>query len=127
MKDRTKRNLHPGWCIQFSDGTIFGSAHGYFATTDAFYAIIFDQSKEDTEQFIKDYGKEIEEDTGQKIADAKVVEAWQPLCERLRFDLSQLRRANAISPDKIFNIITELEFALNTVKNEFYKEEEEND
>lgn len=102
----SKRNSHPGWAVQFSDGSWLGGAHGWFASDDAFYADIYDSAKE-AEEALK-----MSEIKGM----ATIVPAWQPLCEHLRFENSELKKSNKISISDVDDVVFELENVLNSLK-----------
>lgn len=109
FKTEEVRNAAPGWSVQFDDGTWLGGAHGWFTSSDAFYADIYSSPEE--AQSTLDYVRK-DKDWGDFSMEAKIIPAWQPLCERLRVRISSLRQANKLTPSKIFDITLSLEDAL---------------
>lgn len=105
MKDRTERGSHPGYAIKASDNSWVTSAHGLYLAEDPFFALTYD-TKESAQETL-DYALQ-DEDLPKELT-YEVVEAWIPVCEQLRFDIDQLRKANTISPDELFDIKFELE------------------
>lgn len=111
MSERSKRQSHPGWAVKFSDGTWLGGAHGWFRAEDAFYADIYESSERAVECLtISNVLKE---------PDLKwdIVPAWEPLCERLRVEISSLEEANKITPGELYDIVFDLEYVLSRLKN----------
>jgi hypothetical protein len=113
-KDSEVRGAHPGWAVKFSDGTWLGGAHGWFRSDDAFYADIYD-SKEEGEKSLK-YLREDRDEKGYFDLPAEVVEAWQPICESLRLEVTTLKQANIVSYMDIFDLREELESIVDKVK-----------
>jgi hypothetical protein len=99
-----KREAHPGWVIRFEDGTWLGGGHGWFRTKDAFYADI-DDTEEEANRWLNQLPTILK---GDAYPPAIVVEAWQPLCERLRHDVIMLEKANLITPDDLFEAVNSL-------------------
>lgn len=103
MRHKDVRNFHPGWAIYFVDGTWLCHAHGHFKSEDAFYAdrYVSEKDAQSSLDSIRDdkeyYGEEFD-------TEAKIVLAWEPLCESLRVEIKGLKDANSISPDKIMDI-----------------------
>jgi hypothetical protein len=110
MNDESVRGSHPGWAVQFQDGRWLGSAHGLHRFDDAFYAKSF-LIKEDA----NDLAIECQIDFGDTMP-YEVVPAWEPLCERLRFEVGQLMKACKFKPRDISDLQESLEDALRTVK-----------
>ena len=109
---REERSAHPGWSVQTKDGTWLGGAHGWFLSEDAFYADIYD-SEETAKHWAEDNQSEFKGGF-----EYTIVPAWEPLCERLRVDVSSLKEANEISPSKIMDIVMSLEDAISTLQGE---------
>lgn len=114
------RNAHPGWSVQFEDGTWLGGAHGWFRTEDAFYADIY-ESEARAADLLEDIRKDSSYGDDFQLQ-AKIIPAWEPLCENLRFRVKSLEAANKLSPSKIFDISFQLEQVLQDLKN--YDDEE---
>lgn len=110
----TLRKAHPGWSIQFEDGTWLGGAHGWFRDEDAFYADIYESEARALEilEYVK---KDHSYDSYFQLA-AKVVPAWEPLCEHLRHENKSLKAANKISPSDLFDLSFELDMVLSKLK-----------
>lgn len=104
MLNEDKRKTHPGYAVKFENGSWLTSAHGLYLDEDAFMGITF-KTREEAESLVTEAQKEGE------IPSLKfeVVEAWQPVCERLRHDIEMLNKANTISPSDLMNIRIELE------------------
>ena len=113
-KDAEKRGAHPGWAIRFEDGTWLGGAHGWFRSEDAFYADIHD-TKEEAERSLK-YVRQDKDEKGYFDLPAEAVEAWQPICESLRLEVSTLKQANIVEYMDIFELRDELEGIVDKVK-----------
>lgn len=102
-----ERQAHPGWAVKFSDGTWLGGAHGWFRTDDPFYADVYASEKDAKESL--DYVKNDVEEGDYFKLDAEVVPAWESLCESLRFEVSQLKKANVITPEDLSEAVMRLE------------------
>jgi hypothetical protein len=111
-KDRV---MHPGWAVQFEDGTWLGGAHGWFRSEDPFYADVY-ESEKDAQRYLDDLRKDKDEQ-GYYNLPAQIVPAWQPLCENLRHEVRTLTKANKLTPSKIMDITDHLEDALRELKN----------
>lgn len=107
---REERNKHPGWAVRTKTGHWLSYAHGFHLSEDAFYARVVD-SEEDAKHLIK----QACEDFGNSVL-FSVVLAWEPLCEQLRFQVSSLKKANTLSPNKIDDVILSLEDAISTLQ-----------
>lgn len=117
---REERKHHPGWSVQFEDGSWLGGAHGWYRSDDAFYADIYD-TEEEAHNNLKYIQKDKSE--GEYFAlPAKVVPAWEPLCESLRVSIYSLQEANLITPSAIFDMVMSLEDVLHTLKGPSEKE-----
>lgn len=113
-KDGEVRGAHPGWAVRFEDGTWLGGAHGWFRSPDAFYADIYD-SKEDGQRYLDDLRRD--KMYGDEFAlPAEVIEAWQPICESLRLEVSTLKQANIIGYMDIYELRNKVEEILDEVK-----------
>lgn len=113
--ERSERQAHPGWAVLFDDGTWLSSAHGYFQADDAFYGLLWDSPEEaeaNAKDAISDWGRT------EDISDYKytVVVGWQPLCEKLRLDVSSLKSSAKITPSELMDITFELENVLSRLK-----------
>jgi hypothetical protein len=113
-KDSEVRQAHPGWAVRFEDGTWLGGAHGWFRSEDAFYADIYD-TKEEGEKTLE-YLRKDKSEGGHFDLPAQVVEAWQPICESLRLEVSTLKQANIVGYMDIFELRDELESIVDRVK-----------
>lgn len=136
--DRIKRNEHPGWGVRLDDGTWLCAVHGLYPVTEAFYATIMDSEKE-AESLLQEYINDVKNigiwkgqkteryDPNRVIPTGKAMPAWEPMCQQLIFDVSQLKAANKISPSKLFDIQMSLEDAISTIKGavEDLKEDDE--
>jgi|ERR1700723_475727 len=114
MIDKEERNSHPGWAVKFEDGTWLGGAHGWFRTKDAFYADKY-ASKEAAEGYLQSL-RDDKSEQGQFDLPAEIVPAWEPMCESLRVEISSLKDANTITPDKVMYIAIALEGILHDLK-----------
>lgn len=112
-KDYEIRDTHPGWAVRFEDGTWLGGAHGYIRTGSAF-AYIYD-SKEDGEKVLA-YLRSSRTEASYFGTPAEVIEAWQPICETLRSDVSALKQANVVQYLDLFDLREELESIVDKVK-----------
>lgn len=110
MKDRAKRNSHPGWAVRFVDGSWLAYGHGWHLFDDAFYAKCFSSAQE-----AEDAVKQAAEDYT-KLDEYDIVPAWEPVAEQLRHDVAQLEHANKFSPNDIFEISMDLESILARLK-----------
>lgn len=113
-----ERGKHPGWSVWFKDSTWLGGAHGWFRSEDAFYADIYaseDAAKGAFAMYKKDLLR-IDEEEASLIKTAMIVPAWEPLCEKLRLEVTELKRVNRISPDNIFEITLSIENLLADLK-----------
>lgn len=110
MKDRTERRSHPGYCIRTKGKEVLWvtSAHGLHLETDPFFAIDFNTVE--SAQAELDWA--LRDGDLPKTYEYEIVEGWIPLCEQLRFDVAQLKEANKISPDDLWEIRFELESLL---------------
>jgi hypothetical protein len=109
MKDRTTRNSHPGWAVQYEDGSWLAYGHGWHQFTDAFYARLYP-----SEQAARNSAEEAAEDfPGDKY---NIVPGWEPVAEQLRHDVAELKHANTFDPDDIFDITMELESIVSRLK-----------
>lgn len=93
---------HPGWAIQ-TDGLWLSYAHGWHVAKDGFFARIFS-----TEHDAHQAALEAQEDF-QGGFEYTIVVAWEPLCAKLRREVSALKKANTIDPHKLFQITFNLE------------------
>src|SRR5574338_1644800 len=105
-----KRNQHPGWAVRFEDGSLQGGGHGYHRFDDAFYA-----ERHETQEQAHWAAKQCQEDYDDKMS-YEVIPAWEPLVEVLRLDISQLKKANTISPDDLSDITDDVENLLYKLK-----------
>jgi hypothetical protein len=113
--ERGERQTHPGWAVLFEDGTWLSSAHGYFQADDAFYGLLWnsvEEAERNAQDALSDWGR-TEDVTGYKYT---VVLGWQPLCEKLRHDVSTLKSAAKITPIELMDITFELENVLSRLK-----------
>lgn len=108
---KTKRGEHPGWAIKFADGTWLGGGHGWSCPDDPFYASIFESEKEAQRVF-----EMAQEDCDGKLPEANIVQAWEPLCNSLWFEIKQLEKAKNITPANINKTISSLEEAIYLLK-----------
>jgi hypothetical protein len=113
-KDSEVRGAHPGWAVRFQDGTWLGGAHGWFRSEDAFYADIYD-TKEEGEKTLK-YLRDDKHEGGHFDLPAEVIEAWQPICESLRLEVSTLNQANLVGYMDIFDLKQDMEGIIDRVK-----------
>jgi hypothetical protein len=112
MRTEEKRKEHPGWAIQLDDGSWLCYAHGYFTDADAFYADNFDTKS----KALSVLHTAVSEGYLPEGTKGKAVEAWQPLCERLRHSVKELESANKVSPDILFDVVFTIENALHQLK-----------
>ena len=85
VKDREVRQAPPGWAVRTKTGHWLSYAHGYHLEDDAFFARL----------------KDTEVDAAYMAADAQedfkggfeydIVVAWEPLCEKLRHQVSSVK------------------------------------
>lgn len=108
------RNTHPGWAVRFEDATWLSGAHGYIRTGSASDAYIYN-SVEDAQKVLY-YLKTSRTESVYFSVPSEIVEAWQPLCEMLRSDVSLLKQANAVEYLDIFDLREELEAIVSKVK-----------
>ena len=113
-KDSEVRQAHPGWAVRFEDGTWLGGAHGWFRSEDAFYADIYD-TKEEGEKTLE-YLRKDKSEGGHYDLPAEVVEAWQPICESLRLEVSTLKQANTVSYSDLMDLEWKAEEFYNEIK-----------
>jgi hypothetical protein len=102
--DRNKRGEHPGWAVRYEDGSWLSYAHGFFQSTDAFYARLHA-----TEEDAKRNAEEANEDWSSDPQKYTIVPGWEPLCESLRFEIESLKEANTLDPDTIFDVVMDLQ------------------
>jgi hypothetical protein len=105
---------HPGWAIHFQDDTWLGGAHGYIRTNGALYAYTF-PTKESAEKVLN-HLRNSPTESKYFSEPAEIVEAWEPLCENLRAEVSSLKKTNVVEYLDIFDLRTELESILNRIK-----------
>lgn len=117
--DREKRNAHPGWAVQYEDGSWLGCAHGFFRAIDAFYGRLYD-TKEAAERDAKDANEDWK-DKGKYT----IVPGWEILCEDLRHKVSTLKEANTVDPSTILDIVLELEGVISRLSPSWRNKEEE--
>lgn len=104
-----ERNTHPGWAIQFADGTwLCANSMVFDQVDDAFYATIFykREEAEQVEDRIHDYLQWDPND----MQSHSIVLAWEPLCEVLRLRNAQLNKTCNIAPrifDETIELLTE--------------------
>ncbi len=110
VNDEEKRLAHPGWAVQFEDGSWLCIAHGVDMVTDAFYAKTWDTS-EKAEKEVTYYIKY------KDIPDVpyKIIPAWEHLCESLRVRNNGLVEANKIDPGDIMEMTWQLEQVIATL------------
>lgn len=113
-KDYEIHDVHPGWAVRFEDGTWLGGAHGYIRTGSAEHAYIYN-SKEEGEKVLA-YLRTSRTESNYFSTPSEVIEAWQPVCEMLRSDVSALKQANVVEYLDIFDLRDELESIVNKVK-----------
>lgn len=102
---KEEKGKFPGWAVKFEDGTWLASAHGLHRFEDASYAKLYDSwedARYDAEYYRKDYPND-------SHVTYDVIPGWEPLCEQLRSEVSNLEKTNKISWMDIFEIATELE------------------
>lgn len=115
-KDGDVREAHPGWAVRFEDGTWLGGGHGWFRAEDAFYADIYD-SKEQGLKYLEDLRNDPHKRYGNTFdLPAEAVEAWQPICETLRLDVSILKKCNTIEWMDIVDLREDLQQIMDRVK-----------
>jgi hypothetical protein len=95
-----ERGSYPGFAIKTSDNKWLGEGHGYLLSTDAFYAEVFNTAKEAI-----DFATQAQVDF-QFTYD--IVAAWEPVCEKLRHQISELEEVNTIKPNDLLDISLEL-------------------
>lgn len=113
-KDYAIRDSHPGWAVRFEDGTWLCRAHGWVCADNASDAYIY-ESKEECENILDN----LQTDQGKYmkfLLPAKVVEAWEPVCETLRSEIKLLKEANVVSYFDISDLRDELESAVSKIK-----------
>lgn len=110
-EEREEPNKHPGWAVQFSDGSWLGGAHGWFRSDDAAYADIYDSEEEARSSL----GYVRRDDREYFALDAKVIPAWEPLCESLRYEIKRTRDASKITSDDVYRLVSSLEDVINTI------------
>lgn len=108
------RDSHPGWAVRFEDATWLGGAHGYIRTGSAGDAYIYN-SKEEGEKVLA-YLRTSRTESSYFSVPSEIVEAWQPLCEMLRSDVTALKQANVVEYLDIFDLREELESIVGKVK-----------
>lgn len=111
MLNEDKRKSHPGYAVKFENGDWLTSAHGLYLDEDAFMGITFPTAKE-----AEDLVKEAQASGEIPSLKFEVVEAWQPVCERLRHNIEALKKANTITPDQLMDIEFELESIIDRIK-----------
>jgi len=112
MRSEEKRNEHPGWAVQLNDGSWLCYAHGFHTDEDAFLARDFGSKSE----ALAALQEAIDDGYLPKDTKGKAIEAWQPLCENLRHTVKELRSANKVSPDILFDVVFTIENALSQLK-----------
>ena len=88
---------HPGCTIKFEDGLWAGLAHGWCGI-EADGAFIF-KNQEEAQETVQE----------ENWTDARVLEAWEPRVARLQQEISELKQANQISPEKLRHVRWTLE------------------
>ena len=107
-----KMQAHPGFAIKLDNGNWLGVAHGYHQVDDALIACTFETKPE----ALRALKEAIDEGYFDKDTKGEAVEAWEPLCESLRWEISKLRKANKISPKILSDVVFEIENALSMIK-----------
>lgn len=113
--NREERQAHPGWAVQFEDGSWLSSAHGYFQADDAFYGLLWNSPEEaesNAKEAIADWG----DGEGTPILSYSIVIGWEPLCEKLRLNVNLLNSAAKITPSELMDITFELEGLLSRLQ-----------
>lgn len=105
-----KSGQHPGWAVRFEDGSWQGGGHGWHRFDEAFFA-----ERHETEKDAHYAAARCQEDYGDKMSYV-VIPAWEPLAEVLRHDISQLKKANTITPDDLSEIRDDVENLLYKLK-----------
>ena len=101
-----KRREHPGWAIKFKDGTWLGGPHGWHHHDDAFYADIYSSPEEAKDCY----------EMSELTSPYDIVLAWEPLCERLRFEVVSLTKTNKVSPGDLSDLESDIEMILSKIK-----------
>lgn len=114
LKDLETRNAHPGWAVYFEDGTWLSTEHGFTRIDDAYAACIY-VSKGDAEEVLSILRENKTEGKYFSLS-AQIIEAWQPVCETLRFEVKTLKQTNAVSYMDLHDVHNELETVLQKVK-----------
>ncbi len=110
VNDEEKRLAHPGWAVQFEDGSWLCIAHGCDMVVDAFYAKTWTTEKEaESEVLFCIKHKDIPD------VPYKIIPAWEHLCESLRVRNNSLTEANKIKPMDIMEMTWDLEQVIATL------------
>lgn len=104
---------HPGWGVQFEDGTWLDNAYGWFPSKEPFRGDIY-SSEEEAKKALNSIDKD--PILKEWKATAKIVPAWQILCEKMRVEILILKKANSITPSDISDIVSNLEDAISILK-----------
>jgi hypothetical protein len=98
-----------GWCVVYPSGWYLTYGHGYrlMSAGCATISPTREAAQQDLDEAIKD---------DKFFADGKVVKAYIPFIAQLEGEIYCLKKANRFSPDKLFDLQTVLEDALDLIK-----------
>jgi hypothetical protein len=111
---RHERKAHPGWAVQFVDGSWLGGAHGWFTSEEAFYADTYDS--EEKARSTLEYVRKNHKEDSDFAQDARIIPAWEVLAEHLRLDIHFLKKSSQVKRETVDDITEALEDALRTLK-----------
>lgn len=109
--DDKKNEFHPGWAVQFADGTWLGVGHGYWWFENATMAHIYNSvgaANSDVMEFFKDEPAQRQGYT--------IILAWEPRCLKFQSEVQTLQAATAIDPLELFLSLETIKGAVSTIE-----------